>query len=232
MLDGMNDLTNEPGRDGALALPGFQTTDVMVPVDLRPVEKRVIENWSNESKVVAAHEAGHVTVASLLGLPIKAVTVEGGRHSIAGHTEMGLGSEGEFSLYNGAKMTDLMAAQLGGYAAEVVILGSATSGCSQDIADATATAHSRTQAGLDPTAPFISEQGLGWNGAPDALKTALLNSIQTAMIEQRDRALHLIQTHKAETYKFAGLLFQARRLDTDRLDAALLAAGLPVRPRA
>lgn len=229
MLDGMNDLTTGPGN-GALSIPDFQATEVMTPVELRPVEARVISAWSKNSKIASLHESGHVTVSALLGLPMKAASVEG-VNGAGGHVELGLGSDEEIGYYTGSQLADLVCAQLGGYAGEVVMLGAATSGCSQDLTDATGTAHRRTQAGLDPTAPFISEAGLGWGGTPEALKTALLNSIQTAMAEQRDRAIHLISTHQAETYKFAEILFQQRRLDTDRLDAALEAAGLPVRPR-
>ncbi len=221
----MDDLT------ALAALPDLDGRN-LVSVDVTPVGARVLDVWSAEGRITAIHEgAGHVTIAALLGLPIKAASVE---DRSGGHTELGNGSESELQFEHSGRLLDRVCCALGGWAAEAVFfpLTGPTTGCGEDISSATSLAEMRIRCGLaGDDAPFIAPQALQWGQMPESLKTDIGISIMKTLVEQRERAVELIRAHKAEAEHFAASLYAARRLDRQALDAALAEAGLPVRPR-
>jgi ATP-dependent Zn protease len=215
------------------ALPTLDGPD-LVSVEVTPVAARVLDVWAAEGRITALHDgAGHVTIAALLGLPIKAASVED-RAMGAGHTELGTGSETELQFEHSDRLLDRICCALGGWAAEKVFFPETgpTTGCGDDLVSATALAELRIRSGLaGDEAPFIAPQAMQWGQMPESLKSDIAVAIIATLVAQRERAVELIRAHKTEAEHFAAALFAARRLDRQELDAALAAAGLPVRPR-
>lgn len=104
-------------------------------------------------KIAAAHEAGHVAVSCWLGAPVTAVQL---RASGDGFTQGGREDHPRSEHELRASLT----IAFGGVAAERLLLGSASTGGADDVAQATRLAISLVEAGLDPDFPPHQPRGV------------------------------------------------------------------------
>jgi cell division protease FtsH len=185
-----------------------------------------------EKKRVAVHEAGHALVAVLSphADPVAKVTILP-RGAALGVTEQL--PEAERHLYPLGHLTDTLAVRLGGRAAELAVLGEASTGASNDLASATGLATRMVREwGFSPE---LGPVGYGPEGAgpdnplgarPYAEQTQRTIDQEVARLlrEAEHTATDLLRTHRAALDRVVALL-----LDRETVDGAELAAvaGVP-----
>ena len=188
----------------------------------------------DEKDAVAVHEAGHALVAVLSehADPVAKVTILP-RGSALGVTEQL--PQAERHLYPESYLADTLAVRLGGRAAEIVVLGEASTGASNDLASATDLATRMIREwGLSPELGPIgySAEGPGrdnpFAGRPYAEQTqrAIDTEVARLLRTAETTAIELLRQHRGTLDRVVELL-----LDRETIDGAELAAvvGIPER---
>ncbi|MGZ4607244.1 MAG: ATP-dependent zinc metalloprotease FtsH [Blastococcus sp.] len=188
----------------------------------------------SEKDAVATHEAGHAVVALLCehADPIAKVTILP-RGATLGATEQL--PEFERHLYPQSYLADGLAVRLGGRAAELVVLGEASTGAANDLAAATELATRMVREwGLSATVGPISygaeapTRDTAFVGRPYAEDTQRTIDIEVARLlrEAEKTAIGLLRDHRDVLDKVITLLRERETIDGAEL-AALV--GLPAR---
>ena len=211
-----------------LIIPDLSNGGPLVAVEIRPAAKRVLDVWTAEQAVTSGHESAHVCISAVLNIPVVSASIED-RHG--GRTTLGWNFDTELSLETAHRLKDRMAVSWAGLAGEEALFSASTTGCSQDVIDATTIAWTLYRSALDPAFPLIAVDALPHGFAPEALRADITAAIQVILIEQKERAAALVAEHLESIKTFSRLLFSARHLERTGLDEALAEAGLPVRPR-
>jgi cell division protease FtsH len=188
----------------------------------------------DEKDAVAVHEAGHALVAVLSehADPVAKVTILP-RGSALGVTEQL--PQAERHLYPESYLTDTLAVRLGGRAAEIVVLGEASTGASNDLASATDLATRMVREwGLSPELGPIgySIDGAGsanpFAGRPyaEATQRSIDTEVARLLRQAETTAIELLRHNRSSLDRVVELL-----LDRETIDGADLAAivGLPER---
>jgi cell division protease FtsH len=219
----MNESALEPFNPSSLPVdPAF----ARVSVEITQAAADHVAAWDVEQRVKAVHEAGHVVVAALLGLPLKSVDIAG-RHS--GRTELAFGDDNLPDTTTEQGSLDTIVMTLAGQAAERAIIGQATTGSRHDIKHATEMAYERLDAGFDRTAPLFSLAGAPYSLTPVAIVDEFGRSA-TAMLEDcRLRAEKLVAEHRDAIVAFATRLFERRRIADAELHNVLASIGIVTR---
>lgn len=200
------------------------------PSILRPEEKRR----------VAVHEAGHalVTVLSPRADPLDKVTILPTGQALG--TTQQLPFE-ERRLHSESFLGDLLSVRLGGRTAERLVLGEASSGAANDLAEAThiATRMVRDFGLSERLGPIgYSANGEQEEGVPPALRsrpyaeaTQRLVDEETARLlrEAEQRAHELLTAHRAQLDKLVDLLLEEETVEGEQVYELL---GRPVPRRA
>jgi cell division protease FtsH len=191
-----------------------------------------------EKDAVAVHEAGHALVAVLSqhADPVAKVTILP-RGAALGVTEQL--PESERHLYPQSYLTDSLAVRLGGRAAELVVLGEASTGASSDLASATDLATRMVREwGLSPEVGPIgygAESGPTsanpFAGRPYAEETqrSIDQEVARLLREAEATAVRLLNEHRDALDRVIGLLLERETIDGAELAAI---AGVPERPAA
>jgi cell division protease FtsH len=185
-----------------------------------------------EKHSVAVHEAGHALVAVLSehADPVAKVTILP-RGAALGVTEQL--PEFERHLYPESYLTDALAIRLGGRASEILIRGEASTGASNDLADATSIATRMVREwGFSPEVGPIGYGPEGpsrdnpFAGRPYAEETqrAIDQEVARFLREAETRATELLSEHRAMLDQVIELLLERETIDGAEL-AALL--GIP-----
>jgi cell division protease FtsH len=180
-----------------------------------------------EKQAVAVHEAGHALVAALSehADPVAKVTILS-RGAALGVTEQL--PEFERHLYPESWLTTSLAVRLGGRAAELVVLGEASTGSSNDLASATELAtHMVREFGFSAKVGPISYGPEGpsrdnpFAGRPYAEETqrAIDEEVARLLREAEDRAIALLRGNRDTLDRVIALL-----LDRETIDGSDLAA--------
>ncbi len=187
-----------------------------------------------EKTSVAVHESGHALVAMLSehADPVAKVTILP-RGAALGVTEQL--PEFERHLYPVSYLTDSLSVRLGGRAAELVVLGEASTGAADDLASATelATRMVREWGLSDRLGPI----GYGAEGAthdnpfgarPYAEQTQRTIDTEVARLlrDAESRAVDLLRSHRGLLDRVTALLVEQETVDGDELTDL---AGLPRR---
>jgi cell division protease FtsH len=157
---------------------------------------------------VAYHEGGHALVAELLPRtdPVHKVSVVPTSKGALGYT-MQMPEEDQY-LIGTAELEERMAVMLGGRAAELLVVGEASTGAANDLQRATALARRMvTEFGMTEALGPVRYQvdaGAGYLGYQDGLRqdlspeTATLIDQETRRLvqEAQDRALSLLREHR------------------------------------
>jgi cell division protease FtsH len=168
-----------------------------------------------EKYAVAVHEAGHALVAALSphADPVAKVTILPAGAALGATQQL---PEVERRLYSESHLRDSLAVRLGGRAAELVVLGEASTGAADDLAGATALATRMVREfGLSPDLGPVGYAEPGGHGDPSPLARPYSESTQ-----RRVDAAVADLLRRAETT--AVDLLRGHRGALDRLVARLL----------
>ena len=187
-----------------------------------------------EKDAVAVHEAGHALVAVLSehADPVAKVTILP-RGAALGVTEQL--PEVERHLYPLSYLTDTLAVRLGGRAAEIVVLGEASTGASNDLASATDLATRMVRewglsAEIGPVSygPEGPSRDNPFAGRPYAEQTqrSIDREVARLLREAETTATELLREHRGALDKIVGLLLERETIDGAELEATV---GVPER---
>ena len=198
-------------------------------------ERRTRAMSEHEKRVVAAHEAGHALVASLIpGTdPVHKVTIVP-RGKALGYTWQR--PEEDRYLYSQSELQARLAVLLGGRVAEALTFGEVSTGAADDLARATDLARRMvTEFGMSPAlgpvrlAADASMAALGLSASLDSRvspQTAAEVDSETRAIVERalSHAWQLLDEHRAALDRLAARLHETETVDGDEV-AAILAGS-------
>jgi cell division protease FtsH len=187
-----------------------------------------------EKDAVAVHEAGHALVALLSehADPVAKVTILP-RGAALGVTEQL--PESERHLYPESYLTDTLAVRLGGRAAEILVLGEASTGASDDLSSATDLAIRMVREwGLSPAVGPIGYGPEGpsrdnpFAGRPyaEATQRSIDTEVARLLREAEARATRLLGDNRDALDRVIGLLLERETIDGTALAAIV---GVPTR---
>jgi cell division protease FtsH len=193
-----------------------------------------------EKHAVAVHESGHALVAALSpnADPVAKVTILPAGQAL-GVTEQ-LPSD-ERHLYSESYMKDSLAVRLGGRAAELLVLGEASSGAASDLAGATdlATRMVREYGMSERLGPigFSGGSPMYLGGEPvrsreyaEATQRVIDEEVSGLLKDAEKRAVALLAEHRDALDRLVEVLVAHETVDGDAVAAALAGGSGPSEP--
>jgi cell division protease FtsH len=195
-----------------------------------------------EKYSVAVHETGHALVAALSehADPVAKVTILPAGAALGVTEQL---PEVERHLYPESYLRDSLAVRLGGRAAELLVLGEASTGASNDLAGATQLAVRMVRewglskrlgpVGYSAEGPgYLGESGFNRSYAEDTQR-AIDEEVAALLRGAEQRALDLLGTHRGELGRVVDLLLEKETIDGAELMAIVrhtdgVAPGWPV----
>jgi cell division protease FtsH len=188
-----------------------------------------------EKHAVAVHESGHALVAALSPAadPVAKVTILPAGQAL-GVTEQ-LPSD-ERHLYSESYLKDSLAVRLGGRAAELLVLGEASSGASSDLVGATdlATRMVREYGMSDRLGPvgfasgspmYLGGEEVRSRSYAEATQRVIDEEVAELLREAERRALALLTDHRDALDRLVEDLLTHETVDGDAVNAALQGSG-------
>jgi cell division protease FtsH len=196
------------------------------------LEKRTRVMNETERNTVAYHEIGHALVAQLMdhAEPVAKISIVPRSRGALGYT-LQMPTEDRY-LMTKEELTDRIAVMLGGRAAEKVVLGTISTGASDDINRATELAHRMVaefgMSDLLGSVRYAGQQLQYLNGAvrdnaqisPET-QQLIDKEIQRIITEQYDRAQQLLTDHLPIMHDLARKLLEVENLDGSEVRKAL-----------
>jgi cell division protease FtsH len=196
-----------------------------------------------EKYSVAVHETGHALVAALSSHadPVAKVTILPAGQALGVTEQL---PENERHLYPESYLKDSLAVRLGGRAAELLVLGEASTGASNDLAGATQLAVRMIREwGLsDRVGPigytsdgpgYLGENGLTSRPYAETTQRAIDEEVARLLREAQERATSLLSSHRPELDRVVTLLLEKETIDGSELQAVLQSGAATVpSPRA
>jgi cell division protease FtsH len=191
-----------------------------------------------EQHSVAVHETGHALVAALSDHadPVAKVTILPAGSALGVTEQL---PEDERRLYPESYLLDSLAVRLGGRAAEVLVLGEASTGASNDLAGATQLATRMVREwGLSPRLgpigyssdgpAYLGDSG-GISNRPyaEATQRAIDEEVAQLLRNAEERATNLISTHRTEFDQVVSLLLEHETIDGTQLMAIVNGTATP-----
>jgi cell division protease FtsH len=202
------------------------------------LEKKTRVMNESERKTVAYHESGHALVAGLLphADPVAKISIIPRARGALGYT-LQMPSEDRYILTE-AELSDRVAVMLGGRAAEVTVLGTISTGASDDIMKATELVRRMiTEFGMSEklgSVRYAGQQlqylgGVAQDNSQLSPRTQELidTEVQAIVTEQYERAQALLREHRAALESLAAELLEHETLDGSAVEAALEAEKTP-----
>jgi len=172
---------------------------------------------------IAIHEAGHILVGHLFGMPTP--------YHAEVNARTGMVTASSFDFLTAGRISSLIRGDLGGHAAEQVVFGTACDGSGGDSASDLARAtHRAVKAELS----FGFGETLSWQNASSDLQR--LSPRQRSRVEQQLQqaiadAREALQTHRADLERITDTLLRERTLKRDQIAALLRDVPVFVRQR-
>jgi cell division protease FtsH len=202
----------------------------------------------DEQHSVAVHETGHALVAALSAHtdPVAKVTILPSGQALGVTEQL---PEDERHLYPESYLLDSLAVRLGGRAAEVLVLGEASTGAANDLAGATALATRMVRewglsarigpVGYSTDGPgYLGEGGLTNRPYAEATQRAIDEEVAQLLRQAEERATEILRTHRRQLDEVVELLIRRETIDGDELLAIVeghpptaVAAASPVAHR-
>ena len=193
-----------------------------------------------EKHAVAVHESGHALVAALSpnADPVAKVTILPAGQAL-GVTEQ-LPAD-ERHLYSESYLKDSLAVRLGGRAAELIVLGEASSGASSDLAGATDLATRMVReygmstrlgpVGLSGGGPmYLGTEQVRSRDYAEATQRVIDEEVSDLLKEAEKRALALLTGHRDALDRLVDVLIAHETVDGDAVAAALQGDAGPSKP--
>ena len=216
-----------------IEIPGNGHTPIEIPAPVTVTVSQATADhilaWSASNRTRACHEAGHACGAALLGIPVNSASIKGQHEA---NVELGFMDSDQPDMLLNSTIHRIIVVYLAGVAAEIELLGEGSNGSTSDIQSATRWAQTRLDNGLERAWPPINA-GTIWpfGGQPATLLNLQSKLVIAELTKARREAEALVKEHASQVLAFAGILFHARRLDGEALDAALRSVGLEPAPR-
>jgi cell division protease FtsH len=192
---------------------------------------------SKERQTVACHECGHALVASLVptGDPVSKISIIPRSRGALGYT-MQMPKEDRY-LLSREELEDRIAVMIGGRAAEQLVVGTISTGASDDIQRATELARRMvTEFGMSEKLGSVRYAGrqLEYLGAPveggsdvsAATRETIDAEVRRIVGEQFERATAILAAHRDTLTRLSADLLKAESLDGSAVREALLASEL------
>ncbi|MFT7565568.1 MAG: cell division protease FtsH [Candidatus Paceibacteria bacterium] len=215
---------------------------------LRSIEKVMLgpERQSHllstkEKKITAYHEAGHALVASALPYadPVHKISIIS-RGRTGGYT-LKLPDEDK-KLHSKKEFIDDLAMTLGGYVTEELVFGDLTTGPSNDLQVATATARNMvTRYGMsDKIGPIALEsdggrtlfgQGVDDREYSEKVGNMIDEEIEKLIRNAYEQAKNIITRHRNVLDAIVTKLMEVETLERDEYEKILIANGIEVKPK-
>jgi cell division protease FtsH len=185
----------------------------------------------DEKHAVAVHETGHALVAALSphADPVAKVTILPAGQALGVTEQL---PESERHLYPESYLKDSLAVRLGGRAAEILVLGEASTGASNDLAGATQLAMRMVREwglserlgpigyGTDGPA-YLGDGGLTSRPYAETTQGAIDEEVSRFLREAEARATDLLSAHRSEIDQVVELLMEKETIDGKDLLAIL-----------
>ncbi|MGH9076324.1 MAG: ATP-dependent zinc metalloprotease FtsH [Acidimicrobiales bacterium] len=185
----------------------------------------------DEQRSVAVHETGHALVAALSphADPVAKVTILPAGQAL-GVTEQ-LPAD-ERHLYPESYLRDSLAVRLGGRAAEILVLGEASTGAANDLAGATQLATRMVREwGLSPRVgpvgfttdgpSYLGESGFGARPYAEDTQRVIDEEVARLLREAEARATELLSAHRPAMDRIVALLIEKEVIDGEDLIGAI-----------
>jgi cell division protease FtsH len=189
----------------------------------------------DEKHAVAVHEGGHALVAVLSehADPVAKVTILPSGMALGVTEQLPVDDR---HLYPESYLLDSLAVRLGGRAGELLVLGEASSGASNDLTGATDLATRMIRDfGMSPRLGPVgfSSQDPGYLGSPDGRGRPYAEGTQQVIDEEvarllreaEQRATQLLTDHRAALDRVVELLLEHETIDGSDVEAAVGATG-------
>ena len=205
--------------------------DVLTAADFSTARDRILlgrREASNallpeEKHSVAVHESGHTLVAALSDHadPVAKVTILPSGMALGVTEQL---PEAERHLYQESYLYDSLATRLGGRAAELLVLGEASTGAANDLAGATQLATRMVRDwGMSPRLGPVGFSGDGPNylgiedsrsrGYAEQTQRVIDEEVSRLLREAEQRATDVLSTHRAALDRLTELLLEKETVD-------------------
>jgi cell division protease FtsH len=194
----------------------------------------------DEKQAVAIHESGHALVAALSphADPVTKVTILPAGRALGVTEQLPLD---ERHLYSESYLTDSLAVRLGGRAAEVLVLGEASTGASDDLAGATelATRMVREFGMSDRVGPvgfatgspmYLGTEEIQRRTYAEATQRVIDEEVAALLRAAEQRALSLLGEHRPALDRLVADLLAHETVDGDAVQAAIGGTAGPSEP--
>lgn len=217
----LNEAAIAAARDNKNEINMEDVEEAATKVKLGPAKRRLQSD--EDKKITAYHEAGHAIVTHYLPHtdPVARISIVARGMSL-GHTLIPPAHDRTHETRS--RLTDQIAAMLGGRAAEEVVFNEMTAGASNDIEHATALARAMVEDfGMSTLGPinFGSQtdqnEALPWEsgGVSEAMKEKVDLEVSSIMEEGRRKAIVLVKKYRKQLDKVATDLLENETLDKD-----------------
>ncbi len=227
----MNESALLAARRGADAVE-MQDFEAAIERVIAGLERRASVMNEQERAAIAYHECGHALVAGLVehADPVAKISIIPHGRGALGFT-MQMPTEDRY-LLTMEELTDRLTVMLGGRAAEKTVLGTVSTGASDDIARATELARRMvTEFGMSEKLGTVRYAGqamqflggaAGDNGNLSPQTRELIDQeVQRIVTEQYERAQELLTMHAAALHRLTQRLVECESLDGSAVTAAL-----------
>jgi cell division protease FtsH len=182
-----------------------------------------------EQHSVAVHETGHALVAALSphADPVAKITILPAGQALGVTEQL---PEDERRLYPESYLLDSLAVRLGGRAAEILVLGEASTGASNDLAGATQLATRMVREwglskrlgpiGYSSDGPgYLGDGGITSRPYAEATQRAIDEEVAQLLRDAEERATELLSTHRAQLDQVVAALIEHETIDGEALMA-------------
>jgi cell division protease FtsH len=194
----------------------------------------------DEQHAVAVHESGHALVAALSDHadPVTRVTILPAGRALGVTEQLPVD---ERHLYQESYLRDSLAVRLGGRAAELLVLGEASSGASNDLAGATDLATRMVReygmserlgpVGLAGTAPiYLGSEEVRSRPYAEATQRVIDEEVAALLRQAEERARSILGDHRDALDRLVNELLARETVDGDAVRAAITGTAAPAGP--
>ncbi len=182
----------------------------------------------NEKHAVAVHESGHALVAALSthGDPVAKVTILPAGQALGVTEQLPVD---ERHLYSESYLNDSLAIRMGGRAAELLVLGEASTGAANDLVGATELATRMVREfGMSPALGpvgfgsdhqvYLGGQEVGGRPYAEATQRVIDQEVERLLSEAARRATDLLANHLDALHQLVDVLVERETIDGSTVD--------------